>query len=220
LHIVRQLIPRGHVSLDVGANNGVYTYALAKLSRRVEAFEPVPDCARTIAAFGAPNVVVHEVALSSRNGTRELFVPRDPGVVHTGLASFTRPNGAFEAVRVSVRTLDDYSFDDVSFIKIDVEGHELDVLRGARETVARSSPILLIEVEQRHLSFPMDAVFHEVSRFGYRGFFVAGKHVSPLRTFSYKVHQEPFLHDVLSTEYVNNFIFVHENSRLRRTALW
>src|SRR5205807_6872354 len=107
-----------------------------------------------------------------------------------------------------------------SFIKIDVEGHELDVLTGAAKTVARSNPILLVEVEQRHLSFPMEAVFEEVSHFGYKGFFVVGKRVLPLAMFSYKVHQEPFLHDVLSSDYVNNFIFVHENFTLPKNPLW
>jgi len=210
--IVKRIIPRGHVSLDVGANNGVYTYVLSTISRRVEAFEPLPACARTIAAFGARNVGVHQVALSSANGVKELFVPQILGTFQTSLASFTPPRGAFETYSVPVKRLDDYGFDDVSFMKIDVEGHELEVLKGARETIAKCSPILLIEVEQRHLTFPMQGVFEYVLGLGYRGFFVIRDTVSPLMAFSSARHQEPFLDNVLSADYINNFIFVHQSS--------
>jgi FkbM family methyltransferase len=212
LKIVTRLVAPGHVSIDIGAHYGVYTYVLSKLSRQVEAFEPVPQCALTIAAFGAANVRVHQVALSARTGAKDLFIPREGPILHSALASFTAPVGPFETVPVSVRRLDDYGFDDVSLIKIDVEGHELDVLRGAKNTIAKSNPILLVEIEQRHLSIPLDSVFDELGHFGYRGFFVAGRRILPLSEFSYRLHQQPFLHNVLSNEYVNNFIFLPRNS--------
>ena len=220
LPIVCELVTAGQIAIDVGANNGVYTYALSRLGARVEAFEPVPDCARTLEAFRSSNVRVHEVALSSSSGEREIFVPRAPGVVHTALASFTRPEGAFETIRVPVRRLDEYTYRGVSFIKIDVEGHELDVLKGATETIATSYPLLLVEIEQRHLTVPMDEVFRAVLQLGYAGFFLFDGHINPLKAFSYRLHQEPFLDDVLSLGYVNNFIFVHEQSPLRRRPIW
>src|SRR6266436_3576033 len=65
LPVVLSMIPRGRVCLDIGANKGLYTYALSRISKQVEAFEPLPDCARTLRAFGARNIHVHEVALSS-----------------------------------------------------------------------------------------------------------------------------------------------------------
>jgi len=211
--IVRRLLATGRVCIDIGANNGVYTYALSRLSARVEAFEPLPACARTLEAFGAANVGVHEVALSSSSGARELFVPVDSGVVHTALASFVKPKGTFQTISVPLRKLDSYGFRDVCFIKIDVEGHELEVLRGAALTIAEYKPMVLVEVEQRHLNFPMDLVFREFSSFGYRGFFTTHGKLSPLKAFSYEIHQAPFAHDVLSRHYVNNFIFVHDGSR-------
>jgi FkbM family methyltransferase len=214
------LIPRGHTVVDVGANNGVYTYALAKFGAHVEAFEPLPECARAVAAFGSGNVRVHGVALSSTTGVKELFIPQTSGAVHTALASLTRPACAFESVRVPVRRLDDYYLNDVSFIKIDVEGHEIDVLKGAAETIARFHPLLLLEVEQRHLKVPMEQVFHEVSRLGYRGFFVLAGRVTALGSFSFERHQQPFLGNVNSSEYVHNFIFLHENTRLRARPSW
>lgn len=220
LPIVCELLTADCVAIDVGANNGLYTYALSRLGARVEAFEPVPLCARTLEAFRSRNVRVHEVALSSTSGEREIFVPRATGVIHTSLASFRKPEGTFETLRVPVRRLDEYYFRGVSFIKIDVEGHELDVLKGSIETIARSHPLLLIEVEQRHLTFPMELVFRELSQLGYAGFFLFDGRINPLKTFSYRLHQEPFLDEVLSDRYVNNFIFLHEQSPLHRRPSW
>jgi FkbM family methyltransferase len=211
--VIKRLLAKGRVSIDIGANNGVYTYALSRVSARVEAFEPLPACARTLEAFGAANVEVHEVALSSTSGARELFIPVESGIAHTALASFVKPKGIFQTISVPLRTLDSYGFHNVCFIKIDVEGHELEVLRGAAMTIAECKPMVLVEVEQRHLNFPMDLVFNEFSSFGYEGFFTANGKLLPLEAFSYEVHQAPFAHDVLSRHYVNNFIFVHDGSR-------
>ncbi len=220
LPIVCELVPAGAIAIDVGANNGLYTYALSRLGARVEAFEPVPVCARTLEAFGSGNVRVHEVALSSSSGERDMFVPRARGVMHTGLASFRKPDGMFEAIRVPVRRLDEYRFKGVSFIKIDVEGHELEIVRGATQTIATSHPMLLIEVEQRHLTIPMEEVFRELLQMGYKGFFLFDGRINPLNAFSYTRHQEAFLDNVLADEYVNNFIFLHDQSPLRRRPSW
>jgi FkbM family methyltransferase len=220
LPIVCGLVPSDGVAIDVGANNGAYTYALSRLGTRVEAFEPVPACARNLEAFRSSNVRVHAVALSSRSGEREMFVPRAPGVTHTALASFSKPDGTSEAFRVPTRRLDEYAFTGVSFIKIDVEGHELEVVKGATETIAASHPLLLIEIEQRHLKVPMEDVFRELSNLRYAGFFLFDGRMNPIEAFSYKRHQEPFLDNVMADEYVNNFFFLHEQSPLRRRPNW
>lgn len=220
LPIVCELLPRNPLAIDVGANNGVYTYALSRLGARVEAFEPLPGCVQALKAFTSRQVRVHAVALSSYSGESEIYVPREAGVAHTGLASFRRPTGSYDTVCVPVRKLDEYAFRDVSFIKIDVEGHELDVLKGAAETIAAFHPLLLVEVEQRHLSVPMGRVFDRFAALDYSGFVLLDGQVKPLRAFSYERHQEPFLQDVEGGKYVNNFIFLHERSPLRRRPDW
>ena len=220
LPIVTKLLPNSGTAIDIGANVGVYTYALSRLGLRVEAFEPLPTCARAIGAYRSKSVRVHEVALSSRSGEREIFVPRDSNVMRTALASFSRPSGVCETVRVSVRQLDEYAFSDVVFIKIDVEGHELEVLRGASATIAKSHPLLLVEIEQRHLAFPMENVFAELSAYGYAGFFLYESRMHELSEFSYKRHQEPFLDNVSGGTYANNFIFLHEQSLHYRHPNW
>ena len=75
------------VTVDVGANCGLYTRRLARLSRRVHAFEPSQQMARLLRRTSASNVSVHEIALSDHAGEADLFIPQsENGLVH-GLAS-------------------------------------------------------------------------------------------------------------------------------------
>ena len=60
-----KLIAKGGVGIDVGANIGLYSYVISKICDSVEAFEPVPYTCRVLQAYNAPNINVHEVALSS-----------------------------------------------------------------------------------------------------------------------------------------------------------
>jgi hypothetical protein len=80
------------------------------------------------------------------------------------------------------------SFQDVSFIKIDVEGHELSVLEGGVRTIANNRPVLWVEIEQRHLSRPMSDVFEFIKSLGYDGGFYDGT-FQPLEKFRYEIHQ-------------------------------
>jgi FkbM family methyltransferase len=215
-HLLPHLARPDRVSIDVGANFGLYTYALARLSARVESFEPLAENLRLLRAARVSNVSVHQVALSSDAGTQTLRVPRVGSHRCGGLASLTVRYDTADEVQVEVRRLDDYRFSDVGLIKIDVEGHELEVLSGARETIVRYLPGLLIEIEQRHLSFPMSRVFGFVSDWGYAGYFLVEKELRSIEEFNYEEHQQPFLASVHSSRYVNNFLFVHRS----RVDVW
>jgi hypothetical protein len=68
-----------------------------------------------------------------------------------GLASFKKPDGDHRVVEVPVRRLDECELTNVAFIKIDVEGHEERAIVGAKQTIARDRPVMLIEIENRHL---------------------------------------------------------------------
>lgn len=200
------LVGAGQTGVDIGANLGVYTYALSHLCARVEAFEPLPEYAGSIRAFGSPRIRVHETALSSATGTRPLFFARAGAVIDRGQGSLSATDRA-DQIEVPVRRLDEFAFADVSFIKIDVEGHELDVLKGGAETLRRYRPTLLVEIEQRHLSIPMTEVFRYLADLGYSGWFVESEQLVSLSRFAYETHQKPFLGDVYTARYVNNFVF-------------
>jgi FkbM family methyltransferase len=210
LAVVRRRLGAGTRAIDVGANEGVYAHAFASTGAFVEAFEPHPEYLDVLRAYARRhhNVHVHGVALGDRPHAATLHVPAIDGRPVPGRSSLQTV--ADEAMRyeVEVRTLDSFDFEDVAVIKIDVEGRELDVLRGARETVKRCRPVLLLEVEQRHLRMPIQNVFAEVSDLGYAGnFLLPHTGAVPLDQFDPSEHQRTANADRPHALYVNNFIF-------------
>jgi FkbM family methyltransferase len=210
--VCRQLRP-GSVAVDVGANEGVYTHAFARTGAFVEAFEPQPACLHVLRSYERrhPNVRVRGEALGAAESEGVLRVPMQDGRLVSGWASLReeRVNGdrAVEH-RVQIRTLDSFVFRDVALIKIDVEGYELDVARGARTTIATWRPLLLIELEQRHHATPIARAFDELVALGYAGHFVDRGHgLRPLSEFDASRHQALSNADVPGALYVNNFIF-------------
>ena len=149
---LRDMVRRGCTAIDVGANRGFYSHALARIARRVEAFEPNPAVAAFARAKLGRRVRLHEVALSDRDGTAAFYVPRTPeghGMHLLGnLGNFHRTPD-LDRSEVRLATLDSFGFTDVGFIKIDVEGSELDVIAGARATIKRDRPNLLVELLTR-----------------------------------------------------------------------
>lgn len=149
--LLEHLVPNRAVALDIGANHGIYAYALSRLSPEVHCFEPLAECCRYIQDHHAANIIVHNTALADRAGELELHVPIISGHAVYTRASLDRPEGPSESRRVEVRTLDSYGLTDVGFIKIDVEGLEASVLSGAEHTLQTCHPILLIEIDRaRH----------------------------------------------------------------------
>ncbi|MCI2418181.1 FkbM family methyltransferase [Saccharopolyspora sp. K220] len=161
----------GSVCIDAGASYGSYSLPLAHrvgVTGRVHSVEPIPVSARLLSRFarlcGATNVVVHRAALGRTGGTGHMSQPRRFGVAvstRSFLTTDSRGRGAnagFPAERLigtrvtSIDQIrDDHGLTGVDFIKADVEGNELAVLEGARETLAAHHPVLLLEIEQRHV---------------------------------------------------------------------
>lgn len=142
---------------DVGANTGFYSILVGKLAPRcqIRAFEPVPSIVRMCRENLAANLVsadLHEVALSEHEGTAEIFFPPgDHGLVETSasLSATFNSGGNMSSSIVTTRTLDQVNEsigETVGFIKIDVEGFEHAVLRGAKRVVERDRPFVVIEV--------------------------------------------------------------------------
>lgn len=111
---------------------------------------------------------------------------------------------------MAVTTLDDYFGEKrdrpVKLIKCDVEGHELEVFKGARVILEQDQPVLLFECEGRHRSGGIDEVFTYLLELGYEGFFIDGKQERPLSEFNEQQHQVPG-----HKPYLNNFLFLPTN---------
>ena len=211
-----RIVPEGALTVDVGANRGLYTRQLARLSRRVMAFEPAPEMATLLRRTSAANVSVHEVALSDRDGDAELFTPTsDDGLVH-GLASLEHQHQSagqrIVSSQVPTARLDTIVDEHVAFVKIDVEGHEMNVLNGAIGLIDRCQPVFLVEAEDRHRPGATQSVFDFFAAESYRGFYLLNDEVTPVSGFRAELMQDP---DALTPDggrkegrsYVNNFFF-------------
>ena len=211
--LLGSLVQARDLVIDVGGNRGIYAYHLWRLGARVEVFEPNPMCCRVLRSWaaGKPTLTVHSVALSSGPGSANLHIPIDgAGIEHDASASIE--NTGFRHARdelVQLQTLDSYRLEGVCLIKIDVEGHEYSVIKGAAATIASSRPALLIEIEQRHIGRPISDVFAEILDFGYQGYFMAGGRLQALATFNVASHQSMTHFGAEGGEYINNFLFLH-----------
>ncbi|TDD24494.1 FkbM family methyltransferase [Nonomuraea diastatica] len=158
----------GAVCFDVGAAYGMYTFPLARLAGQtgqVHSFEPLPVPYRILEAgrraVGARNVQVTNAALGSSAGWQWLNLPYRFGLPIHGWAHLQeglKHPGRFAATRtleVPVYTVDLVcelrEVSRVDFMKLDVEGFEPEVLKGAERTIERHRPALLMEIEDRHL---------------------------------------------------------------------
>jgi hypothetical protein len=160
-------------------------------------------------------VSVHEVALSDHGGDAELFIPQGSDGLVYGLASLEpRPDSSANLVStpVPVARLDAVVQQEVAFVKIDVEGHELSVLNGAVELLDRCQPVFLVEAEDRHHAEATRLVFEFFRNRSYRGFFLKDDEVSAVEEFRVEDLQDakalqPNGGRKNGQLYVNNFFF-------------
>ncbi|MFI9324923.1 FkbM family methyltransferase [Kitasatospora aureofaciens] len=188
---LREVVAPGAICLDIGAEYGLYTWVLSSLigpAGHVHSVEPLPGPSRWLRTasrlLGARNVTVHRLALGAEAGLGTLSLPKRRGLPVHGRTYLTEgadgpgPNAEFAAsVRVPTRvvTLDQLAerlpLTRDCFIKADVEGAELAVLRGGAATLLRHRPTLLLEIEDRHLrkygSRAADVPRH-LEQYGYR----------------------------------------------------
>ena len=157
---VHGALKAGDWAIDVGANVGVLTAELCHIvgpSGCVWAIEPFPPNVLKLDEMRVSNDLralrIFQGALSSRKGVASLGLPDD---ANSGHPSLSKTSGLVGAMDVDVWTLDSMVAADrpsgrLGFIKIDVEGHELAVLEGARQTIVEMGPLILCEFNQELL---------------------------------------------------------------------
>jgi FkbM family methyltransferase len=199
--------------IDVGANQGMYSYPLSNMCTHLEVFEPNPYCSDILISWAqaVSNVNVYPVALSDVEGVASLRVPVDSsGIEHDASASLEiLQSGQFSEYLVKSETLDSFEFKNVALIKIDVEGHEHRVIQGARHTISIERPALLIEIEQRHHVRPISEVFSQIMSLDYDGFYLLDQVLCPLDKFDSSKHQLISNLGGSHGRYINNFLFLH-----------
>ncbi len=142
------------VFIDIGGHTGTYAINLASRCRHVHVFEPQKAtyyalCGGIALSGLCDKISAHNYGVGSPEQVGEInlnIVSLDGG----GSSIQSQPEGnVLKTERIRVRTLDDFGISNVCFIKMDVEGNELDVLKGARETLKRSGyPRIIFEYNE------------------------------------------------------------------------
>lgn len=189
LAMLGSFVGKGGVAVDIGANEGVYAYALSELGAVVHAFEANPRFAGFAAEMLGDRAEIHQLALSNEAGQASFFVPlaEDGSELHLA-GNLKNSHSQFDrqtVIRVDVQTLDAFDLRNVQFIKVDVEGSELEVLEGARETIARDHPGLLLELLSGTYEDPLAVTREVCDAYGYDAFIVdKGKRLEALPTIA------------------------------------
>jgi FkbM family methyltransferase len=213
---VESLLRPGMTVLDIGAHHGLYTLLASRRvgpHGRVLAFEPSirerNHLIRHLRFNGCRNVQVESVALGSVAGWSELFVVED---VETGCNCLRAPKVSQSTTRIPVflETMDNSLFlrgiDRVDFIKLDAEGGELGVLKGAARLLRRlDRPIILAEVEDLRTGvwgYAAREIVSFLRQYAYAWFRFTGKGLRPIEndcgTFDENLLAIPLGHELLA----------------------
>jgi len=213
LHLLRFFINKGNGAIDIGANKGVYSSILAPLASIVYSFEPNPKLFKILKSGLASNCIGYQIALSNTSIKQKLLVPysqRRKSYSNQGASlSKVKVNGEHGVVQVQTRTLDSYNFINIDFIKIDVEGHELNVLKGAVKTLKRNKPILLVELSESHTKMPIEKLIKNVEGYGFKAMFLKKGRLHDISLFNNeKDHRYA---PIGKGNFIYNFIFFPHN---------
>lgn len=162
---IQDFLKKGDVVVDVGANIGLFSLILSDLveeSGKVYSFEPISllhkKLNNNINLNGIRNVTTIERGIGDRESEIEIFLNPE----QSGLSSVVvKPGDKFVSQKIKLTTLDKYFItrkEKISFIKIDTEGYEPRVLRGAKELINRDRPIIYIELGGDHQQTSIEAL--------------------------------------------------------------
>jgi FkbM family methyltransferase len=221
LLLLEFLLNKDAVFFDIGANKGEYAYYAEKLinPKNIYLFEPEKKLNKQLnAIFKGCNIV--DVALSDSAGTHQFKIPVINGVADNCLSSLevdNKEDNETEAIiyEVKTNTLDTFVKEKNAFpdlVKIDVEGHELSVLKGAENYISTHHPSLIIEIEQRHhKDINIDSVFEDFKKKGYNAYYYSKKQAQ-LFPYGNKIHLTNSIEYFGKIDYINNYIFIHSNN--------
>lgn len=205
--LLKDIINKNDICLDIGANIGTYTCLLSNLvgpNGKVFSFEPLPRTfvviKRVAQLFNLKNSTILQLCVGDRDGFIEFtgFTGR-PGRTYTAGIKVASDNES-DCQKVPIITIDtfasQYGIDRVDFIKCDVEGATLFVLNGARKIIKRYSPKILCEIAdfgiKRYGYSPKD-IFNLLQSFGYS---------------SYKLHEGKLVEIAHQEKKTSNYIFI------------
>ena len=179
--------------VDIGANRGeaIQSMLTMKKNCKVVGFEPNPIVFKKTASIykNSKQVKLHNCGLGPSQGAFTLYLPFFRNFMFDGLASFKKEEASdwlkgrifgyndkhmhIKEVNCEVKTLDEFNLSP-TFIKIDVQGFEYEVLEGARKTIEKHRPVLLIET-------PSEKVTNLLESLGYKPYYYENTKLTPGR---------------------------------------
>lgn len=210
---IQQELKGDSVFIDIGTNKGIYLYQAEKVvkSGKIYGFEPNESLVNYIQPL-FPKVEMFTYAVSSQTGTSVLNIPKKGNSLQDTRASLETMGDDVEKIEIKTITLDDWAtqknISKIDLVKIDVEGHELDSIKGCEHILQTIKPTFIIEIELRHAKYPITEIFDFMASFGYEVFYFDRK---TLRLQPFDVAQmadfqkDEYLNDF--NRYINNFIF-------------
>jgi|GEM_PF-148553 len=222
IHYLLSTLRPGDTAVDIGCHKGGYLYWMRRrvgLHGRVYAFEPQPRLFEYLTVIQKQlnfnNVQLENMGLSSQTGSMTLHIPASSSGTSPGatLNAVTESNPTdFHHHTVQVSTLDAYFHAQgirPALLKIDVEGHEWELLKGGQALLEACRPRILMECENRHLGGgDVQDVFRFLLDLGYAGRFIHKGKLRPLAEFDAAIHQHQGPGRFWEApDYVNNFVF-------------
>ncbi len=215
---IKKSIHQGDLVFDIGAHKAGYLYYMlqqAGKEGKVVGFEPQTILHTYLQKikklFHWDNVTIEHLALSNTTGQTHLYLPTDvPGKLTSQGATIVgheQDENFKTAEKVTLSTLDEYctQYQLVpQFLKVDVEGNELNVFIGGAALLKKYKPKILVEIEARHIGKKqvMETI-HYLESLGYQGKIIDGLTLVPVAEFTFERYQD-FNN---KATYCNNFIF-------------
>lgn len=192
---LKKLIKSGDTCLDVGANFGYYSTLMSQSvgpRGKVFAFEPLPHTLEilknNIILNEIENILVNSNALDETAGEKTLYLA-DIGI--SGSFKLHKYSKSFKEFTCTSITLDSFviknAIKSIDFIKADIEGAELAMIKGAKNTIITHQPILQLEIQEsstKLFNYTTNEIFEYILELGYSAFFVKGNKLVEIKTYN------------------------------------
>jgi len=219
LKIIFKKNDRLPISFDIGANLGLYSYILSQKSESVHCFEPNPKLYKYLKRVLPKNCIVYNYALSNNHGSAQLHIIKTNSFLPNWLVEqdalgtiedlnplVHNSKNYLSSISVESIKLDELiqkkNITSVDFIKIDVEGHEENVLIGSKYILDKYRPVILMEISKLRNPNALSSASLLIEK-GYKPYFIRNNRLNLFSIIDY---------DNIKSE---NFFFIHENQEYR-----
>lgn len=206
--IFKLYVPRKSIALDIGSNIGLYSFLLSFYFDKVYSFEPIFEMCQRCHGI-KKNIFINNVALGDKICEEIINTPIVNGKKVYGLSSISNVFQGSHQQLIHIKRLDDYSdIKNIGFIKIDTEGFEDNVIKGAQKIISRDRPVIMIEIEKRHNQESFQYISQNMYGLSYKGFYLNEKKLKDISSFSFDRYQTVTSAGECIQPYLNNFFFI------------